>query len=174
VSKNVPFGDWLAISDAIHTYCRGLDRRDAASLSSVFWPDATINLGQGTELSGAVYAQQVIPALERLFDRTTHRITNILMDVEQDRGTSECSLWAYHAVRQEAGVSRDVVVAGRYLDRWEKRFGEWRMIRRELVWDWHRTLGDTHEWSQCILGVPELTGGHSPSDPLYSLFPAEP
>jgi hypothetical protein len=63
MSKQFELSDWLAISNAIHVYCRGLDRCDAASLSSVFWPEAVINFGGDVDLTGAIYSNRILPSL---------------------------------------------------------------------------------------------------------------
>jgi hypothetical protein len=168
MSKQFELSDWLAISNAIHVYCRGLDRCDAASLSSVFWPEAVINLGGDVDLTGAIYSDRILPSLKQLFAKTMHQISNIVIEGRGNTANSECSLMAYHALKQEHGRSRDFLVGGRYLDRWEKRSVEWRMIHRQLVWDWHRTLGDTQDWQECLLGPPRVLGDYWPQDPLYT------
>lgn len=167
MNRKTDFDDWLAIHDGIHAYCRGLDRRDAEALASVFWPDAVVNLGSSVDIRGSEYADTVIPALKRMFHRTMHMIGNIRIDIDGSSATSECSLLAYHAMIDGENPAQDVIVGGRYLDRWEKRSGEWRMIRRQLVWDWHRTLGNTQNWEECLLGVPLVSGKFRPDDPLY-------
>lgn len=166
-AAKLEFPDWLAITNAMHLYCRGLDRRDAESLSSAFWPDAIVNVGGGVDVTGTQFAEFAIPAIKRMFDKTMHRISNIILEGDGARATSECSLLAYHAFRQETGPVRDFLVGGRYLDQWEKRSGAWRMVRRQLVWDWHRTLGDTQSWQECLAGPPVATGGDWPTDWLY-------
>jgi hypothetical protein len=45
---------------------------------------------------------------------------------------------AYHKVPVQDGFE-DVIIAGRYLDRYEKRDGMWKIVYRSEVVDWSRT-----------------------------------
>jgi hypothetical protein len=97
-----------------------------------------------------------------------HQISNIVIGGHGITGNSVCSLLAYHALKQEHSRSRDFLLRRRYLDRWEKPSVELRMIRRQLVRDWHGTLGDTQDWQECLLGPPRVLGDYWPQDPLYT------
>jgi hypothetical protein len=49
---------------------------------------------------------------------------------------------------------RDTVIGGRYLDRLEKRGGEWRIAGRTMLYDWFRDFGVSVDWSQGVMGLP--------------------
>ncbi|HEY8122097.1 MAG TPA: nuclear transport factor 2 family protein [Myxococcota bacterium] len=125
--------DKLEIHELVMKLARGIDRCDAALIASVFWPDATDDHGIFTG-SASEFVAWVIPVL-RGMERTQHAIANVLVDVRGDRGFSESYFSAYHRV-VEAGAERDMFAAGRYLDRCERRSGEWRIAHRQTVYDW--------------------------------------
>jgi SnoaL-like domain len=68
-------------------------------------------------------------------ERTSHQICNVLVDVRGERAFSESYFIAYHRIVAD-GAERDMIAAGRYLDRHERRAGEWRIAHRQTVYDW--------------------------------------
>jgi len=49
---------------------------------------------------------------------------------------------------------RDTCIGGRYLDRLEKRGGEWRIGARLMLYDWYQDWGQSIDWSQGVMGLP--------------------
>ena len=68
------------------------------------------------------------------------------------------------------GGKSDVIGAGRYLDRFEKRGDEWRIARRDVVTDWFRQYPDSADWSQGMLGIMIEPGGRYPNDDSYKVL----
>ncbi len=64
---------------------------------------------------------------------------------------------AYHRI-DIGKEERDTVLGGRYLDRMEKRSGEWRIAERTMLYDWTRDDGTATEWSAGLMGAP-FSGG---------------
>jgi hypothetical protein len=58
-----------------------------------------------------------------------HFVSNVLIELEGDVAWVESYLLAYHRTAEQT----DRLFAGRYVDRCERRDGEWRIARRELV-----------------------------------------
>ena len=129
--------DRRAIDDVLARYCRSLDWLDEASLATVFWPDAEIDYGF-FEGSGEAFLPFVMD-IERRSLRRWHTIYNPLARIDGDRAESECYGMA-QATSERRGKLVDSVFAGRYLDGFERRKGEWRISRRRYVLDW------THEF----------------------------
>ena len=46
---------------------------------------------------------------------------------------------AWHCIPGEDGSKTDFVCGGRYVDRYEKRFGQWKFAHRTEIFDWART-----------------------------------
>jgi hypothetical protein len=119
-------------------YCRACDRMDFELLRSCFHPDATTDYGffGGTVDEFVAGAQAGLPG----YLATTHNTGNQLVEVDGDSAWAEHYTVATHRVAADGiGPFRDFVTAVRYIDRLERRAGEWRIARRELVLDWHRS-----------------------------------
>jgi hypothetical protein len=73
----------------------------------------------------------------------------------------------YHVMRGE-GKPTASLQGGRYLDRFEKRGEEWRIIRRKVVVDWFRAFDDAGDWSVGPQGQAQIQpGGRYPDDDSY-------
>ena len=136
-----------AISDAINRFARGADSADFELMRSVYWPEATDDHGNfsGNALEFVEHARHVL----KRFRKTMHFITNINVEFWADgQADAQSYFYAYHEhlPEQEGGPIMVTLVGGRYLDRFEERNGEWRIIARVVTMDWneHRpsaTLG---------------------------------
>jgi hypothetical protein len=150
------------IRDVLYTYCRGIDRCDEALVRSVYHPGATDDHGAFSG-SGEAFAAWVIPMLLRDFSATMHTLGNILIELEGDAAHVESYFHAYHRVPRPAG-DRDLVVGGRYVDRFERRSGVWKIASRTVVLDWSRSEPASHAWSS---GDRFKRGERSKSDWVY-------
>jgi len=56
---------------------------------------------------------------------------------------------------------RDTLIGGRYLDRLEKRGGDWRIAQRTMLYDWYHDFGVSVDWSKGVMGLP-FSAGHYP------------
>jgi hypothetical protein len=122
------------IHDALLRYCWGIDRGDLALVLSAFHEDARDN-HSGVE-EGAVerFTRTVV---EGSTMRTSHNLSNVLIQVDGDRAAAQSNLIAWHQFEYE-GKTCDWVIAGRYLDRLECRGGQWRIAHRTVVYDIER------------------------------------
>jgi len=125
--------DKLDCQELVMKLARGIDRCDAELISSAFWPDATDDHGifEGAAKDFVPWVLAVLKGMER----TSHQICNVLVDVRGERAFGESYFVAYHRI-VEGGAERDMIAAGRYLDRFEKRGGEWRIVHRQAVYDY--------------------------------------
>ena len=116
------------------TYMRGLDRSDEALVRSVFTDDATTHYGSFTggpdEMAG-----MAMKALSAYSD-TQHFLGQINLDINGDEATGEVYFQAYH---KHATEGFDRFICGRYIDRYRKVNGSWRMSHRTEAVDWSRT-----------------------------------
>jgi len=159
--------DREAIRDVVTRYCHGADRMDEAVLAGVYWPEATHDHGAFTGK-----ASDFVPlALEtaRSTDQMQHLIGNILIRNSGDTARCETYFHAYQRMRGENGPY-DYIAAGRYLDELERRNGEWRIIRRKVVFDWFREYPDSADWSQGLRGRPVTMGARVPEDASVAIF----
>ncbi len=132
-----------AIADVIHLYCHSIDRRRWDRLGDCFHPDATYHFGNiDGDWRHFVAVAEAIIGPTRI---THHQTGNILYRFDGDTAETETYFTAWHRVRADApadaafpgnGVERDLVVAGRYIDRFTCRDGDWRIAHRTGVTDW--------------------------------------
>lgn len=117
-------------------YMRGLDRLDANLLLSVFFEDGWCEYGF-SNCPPREFIDFAISALES-HEANQHMLGNTLIEVEGNEAFGEVYFRAYHKVKTETGFD-DIIIAGRYLDRYEKRDGVWKMAYRSELVDWSRT-----------------------------------
>jgi 3-phenylpropionate/cinnamic acid dioxygenase small subunit len=154
-----------AIRDVVLRYCRAVDRRDYEGVRACYHPDATDHHGSyHGGVDGFVDRIRVeLPKCERTF----HVVANILVDrVTDDSARCESYALAYHRLppRDDRGP-RDRVVALRYLDRFERRDGEWRIAERTCLCEWTRTDLVPAGWD---FGPEFDRGVPGPDDPIFA------
>lgn len=124
--------DRQAISDCLARYARGVDRIDADLVRSAFWPDAR------DEAKGSV--DEFVEAwLQAQSNRevSQHVIGNHTLAFDgPDAADAETYLLAATKNRDTGTLE---LMGGRYLDRFEKRNGEWRIKNRLSLLDWQCT-----------------------------------
>ena len=150
------------IRDVLIRYTRGVDRMDPELVRSSYWPGAHDDHGafQGT-------VEEFIEWLKVLehFDATMHFIGNQLVEVDGDVAHAESYCVAYHRrCARDGEQGHDLVLGLRYVDRLERRDGEWRIADRRCVFDWSRHDPITAEWD---LPPEALKGRRDRSDPAY-------
>ncbi|MDE2404873.1 MAG: nuclear transport factor 2 family protein [Sphingomonadales bacterium] len=125
-----------AIRDALCRYMRGQDRLDPVLHRSAFHDDAWVDCGlmSGSADEFVTFAQGFLADLEG----SQHIIGQAQIAVDGDRASGEVYFFAWHRIRED-GVPRDLAVAGRYVDEYACRDGDWRIVRRRELIDWART-----------------------------------
>ena len=75
------------------------------------------------------------------FDITNHFLGNILVDVDldTDRARAETYAVAYHRYTDADGQLTDMTAGLRYVDIFERRGTEWRILERVIAYSWRRT-----------------------------------
>jgi len=135
-SRMLAIIDKEEIHDRLMRYARGIDRNDGALCQDAFWPDALVDHGH-SKFKGE--------SIGRLFDdvskhnthRQVHYIMNLVIELNGDLATSEAQSW-YCAETERNEVAYLINRSIRYIDRWEKRDGEWRIFHRLVVENWNR------------------------------------
>ena len=126
------------ITDLVSRYMRGLDRLDKSLLRSTFYDDANTDYGffKGGPDDFVDMAHNALK--EHLANH--HMIGQCLIDVEGDVAFGEIYFQAFHRIITD-GEERDLFIAGRYVDRYERRVTEdgkaqWKIAFRSEVNDW--------------------------------------
>ena len=118
-----------------HTYARAQDRLDAAAHRSVFHDDAWLDYGyfKGGPDEFVDFAQGALKAI----GITQHFLGQIEIDITSEtEAFGEIYLIAHHQVDGPGGRLDDWIYAGRYVDRYEKRGGVWKIAYRAEIADW--------------------------------------
>ena len=151
------------IKDVHIRYCRANDRRDEELMRSCFHPDAVIDLHEALTVDAFVALGRTILSKYVL---TWHNTGNQLVEVHGDAAWAEHYTISTHRIAaDDKGPERDFIACGRYIDRMERREGEWRIARRTMIVDFTRTdpvpAGET--------GLGSRRGARDRSDLSYAL-----
>lgn len=159
------YNDREEIRDLSRHYMRGLDRLDMALLGSVFAEDATVDYGffQGSARDFVDFARQALK--DHLANH--HMIGQMLIEVDGDEAVGEIYFQAFHRIVEE-GEEKDLFISGRYVDRYARRNGVWKIIFRSEVNDWARTDPATDIFFQT--NTATLRGARSPADYSTGFF----
>ena len=123
-----------AIRDLQRRYCRGVDRLDWHMVRSVFHDDAETDYGFFTGGPDEFVAMARVGMLT--YSATTHFIGNQLVEVQGDAAWAEHYVIAHHRCpADDMGPERDFICNFRYVDRNERRGGDWRIAHRVLLVD---------------------------------------
>ena len=126
-----------AIRRRLLEYCRGIDRCDAELVASAYHPDATDDHGSFRGL-GADFARYATDALRAHAEATLHFLGDSLIDfTSDDTAHVETYVHAEHRCDGAAGPYLEMF-GGRYVDRFERRDGEWRIADRLCIREWDR------------------------------------
>lgn len=144
-------------------YMRGLDRHDKQLMLDQFWNDGWCEYGFFNS-SPAEFTEFCIQALKDHL-ANQHMIANVLIDLDGDEAYGEVYFQAYHKVAAENGYE-DVIIAGRYRDRYQRRKGTWKFIYRSEIVDWSRTEPTRDSYFEM---APDCIRGGRQDDPVYRL-----
>jgi hypothetical protein len=161
--------DKQAIAEVLYRYCRACDRADETALRECFHPDSVHKHGgfSGTSAQFCDVAMNIIRSVQV----SQHLLTNVLIEFGEGRDLafSECHYQAYHRqANRSTGEPEDEFSAGRYLDRFERRSGVWRIAERVGLIEWERYAAPAE---RNLAKLPaDRRGQKMPQDELYGRF----
>jgi proline racemase len=118
------------IRECITRLARGEDRRNAQMISASYWPDATTDYGM-FKGSFSDYLAWVVPGSDAI-KNTQHVLGQSVIEIEGKDARAETHVISYHRLAM-GDEERDTCIGGRYLDRLERRAGEWRISARDAL-----------------------------------------
>lgn len=160
--------DKLECTELVYRMARAIDRCDADLLSSLFHPDATDDHGLFTG-TAADFVTWVMPLLKTM-KQTQHVIGQVLIELDGDRAAGESYFIAHHTVDTPDGEVF-TIAAGRYLDRFERRDGVWKMSHRHAVYDWNSAGPSSDSFNRAEPGAMSF-GTRGAADASYAHFGA--
>jgi hypothetical protein len=151
------------IRDAHMRYFRGVDRADAELISSAFHPGIVAEYGPKIYTTGTEFGLEFVASLLALFKATFHAAANEIVEIEGDVAYSEL----YSVNRHLMDRDDDEIVFTRfirYVDRFERRDGAWKIAHRKVVCEWDQ-IEKLSERSDLPPYEPSY---RSRKDPVYS------
>lgn len=163
--------DREAIRDVIAAYAHAIDRRRWDMMERIFHADAMFGFGsiEGSWRSFVDQARAIIDPCTS----TQHLLGQTMIAFDgDDAADAETYMTAMHVVPPgypvpdvfpDRSESYSATIAGRYIDRFERRGTEWRIVRRQGVYDWreYRPIGEAS-----LASLPESARGfHDDRDP---------
>lgn len=146
-------------------YCRGVDRVDRDQIASCYHPEGTCEFG-ALLLEGGDNVADAISQAAGSYRLTFHMIGNTFVEIKGDVAGCEAYFLSATTVEPEDGEKQLRMRSGRYVDRIEKRDGQWKIKTRVVVEDWCK-----------IFDLPELPAGTSfragqqgKADALYAML----
>jgi 3-phenylpropionate/cinnamic acid dioxygenase small subunit len=129
-----------AIENLLYSYAERMDAGDFAGVAALF-DRAAYGPAGGPMLSGCAELESVLRSMVRLHGATPatkHVTTNVRVEIDEDgRGATARS---YFTVLQAlSDFPLQVVVAGRYHDRFAREQNDWRFVERVV---WMDLMGD--------------------------------
>jgi hypothetical protein len=126
-----------AVVALVHEYARRIDAGDFAGVADLFG-DATFHAARGPVRRGA---DELLATLRRLVilhedgtPRTKHVVTNLTVDVDTAAGAAAARSY-FTVLQATATLPLQVVIAGRYEDRFARGGAGWRFAERLVHMD---------------------------------------
>ncbi|HXA13282.1 MAG TPA: nuclear transport factor 2 family protein [Mycobacterium sp.] len=124
------------IANLLYSYAEYMDSGDFAGAASLF-RHARLRVGDGGGGDGTVDADTMLSLWRGMVivypdgtPRTRHVVTNPIIEVDDAAGTATCRSY-YTVLQQTDGFPLQVIVTGRYHDRFERVDGRWRFAYRD-------------------------------------------
>jgi hypothetical protein len=133
--------DLIALQQLASRYALAADTGDVDGFRAVFHADGRLGVYYPdadepfSELVGHDQLAVIPPSLSQRFRCTAHQMMNHVIDVDGDVATGTLLCTARHLSRDLDEPSALVVVI-RYVDRYERRDGPWRITDREVRFLW--------------------------------------
>lgn len=174
--------DRAEIQDCIYRWCRAIDRLDYEAVRGCFHPDATDDHGPfNGDIDGLI---EWIRDRHRGIHSSMHLVGNMLIEFSDDDTTiveSYVLCVQRYSAEGAAGLAQisgggattnggptDLLIVVRYLDRFERRHGEWRIATRTVAFDNIVQFAEGSATPRIGDGWP-LGTRRDRSDPIYRL-----
>lgn len=155
--------DRQAILDCIKRNSRGNDRFDIDLVTSSYHADGLHELGE-RHISGREYGEHANRAHSALFDANLHNVTMHMCEIDGDVAHAESySLGVF----LDKGAEKARLLAGRYIDRLERRDGEWRIALRRATVEIAMEGSAVLPSGSTLVGAGYLRGSRDREDPSY-------
>lgn len=156
--------DCKAIQDNMLRYVRAADRQDPDLFRTIFWDDGTDDHGMYRGLFSDFWELSV-GRRERMAAR--HHLTSPVAVRFVSETQAKVETYFHFVGVLKGSPDTFGVLAGRYRDVFEKRSGEWRVLRRVVIYDWTQSYPYEPAWDFWEIPEGHNRGAHEPVDATY-------
>jgi ketosteroid isomerase-like protein len=153
--------DKQAIAEVVHRYCRAVDRGDLELLRTVYHPDARDERSGAITLGEDIASAILDPVMSGMLS-TNHHVGTQTIVVEGDSAAAETYSAGNHILKDGRRL-RSLV---RYIDRFERREDEWRIVRRQMILE----NSEVAPALDAVEGAPPTAARRDRGDPSYANF----
>lgn len=155
--------DRQAILECIKRTSRGNDRFDVEMITSGYHEDGVHELGQ-RQISGREYGEHANHAHGALFEVTMHNVAMHSCEIDGDVAHAE----SYNTgLFIDKGGETGRILAGRYIDRLERRDGKWGIVLRRATVEVPLAGSAQLPTGAFMPGTGYLKGSRDRDDPSY-------
>jgi len=156
--------DRQEIHDCLVAFSRGMDRFDRALYLSAFHDDAEVAAGPFVGNAADCY-DWAAPMHEQAQTATHHSLLNVSYDINGETAHTE----TYYQFVARNRDNSNWIAGGRYIDRFEKRNGSWKIALRTNIIEWS---GELPSMPLPFSDVPDILANGAASrdtnDPSYA------
>ena len=145
--------DIIELNQLAYRYAAAVDACDVEAFLGVFHPDARLRSyhpdteAPFADLSGHERLASIPNTMRGMYRHTAHMMTNHLVEVDGDSASGQVLCAARHLSNDsEQPNSMNVII--RYIDRYERREGAWKIADRQIRFLW----SELHEVTDSGMG----------------------
>ena len=112
------------------------------------------------------FVEYALPSLKQRYYATQHRVSNIRVEIKDDKALVESYVLAYHVEMGENSKQLHTF-NGRYIDTFALRDGHWKISERFLRNDWSKVEDITTEMAGSGIWVKSRRNA---DDPIYDFW----
>jgi 3-phenylpropionate/cinnamic acid dioxygenase small subunit len=135
----MPGSDVIELNQLAYRYAAAVDACDEAAFLAVFTPGARLRSFHPdaaepfADLAGHAQLATIPNTMRGMYRATTHMMTNHLVDVAGDAASGEVLCTARHLELDGASTINVII---RYVDRYARHEGAWRIADRQIRFLW--------------------------------------
>lgn len=127
------------LRELVAAYSRAADRADEAAMAALFHPESLVDSGV-IRADGRTFAREFVRWYRENADALSHSVCSSWFVVEGSSAVGESYVLGLSRLNAVHG-RKQALTAGRYLDRFACRAGEWRFTERRFIADLGIDLG---------------------------------
>ncbi|TAK54918.1 MAG: nuclear transport factor 2 family protein [Gammaproteobacteria bacterium] len=155
--------DHHEIRTVLSEYCHGCDRLDQVRMASVYldgsWDDHGVH-----KMPGSAFAEVATSSLLKDSNMCVHHLGQSLIRIDGDEAGADTYFIAVLRRTVEDGQEILDQMGGRFVDRFRRHNGKWKISHRTCVREWSISHPVQQDW---LIGMPFVNGERSGRDPSF-------